>query len=217
VVEEPLERVTTRELVFRRLKDMIHDSEILPGQRIPLQELGKQWQVSQQPIKMACYRLEMLGLVSVRPQKGTFVRQPTRQEFEWEYNARFGLETWAIRRCMEICPDELIERICDAGIQAEATPDDTGALGQIDIQLHEWVMLHTENPVMENLWRQIEAVTHLAGADAVARGLRVHWSPQEYKDMCDAVTQKDMATLASLWRQHMDYMIDNLAPDPENA
>ena len=215
-MERPIERMSAKDLVYDRLWQMIYDRTLVPGQRIPLDSLIKQWQVSRQPAQMACCWLEAVGLVKVRPQRGTFVREIRREEFMHEFNALFGLEAWGIRQCLEACPHEFTEFVLDACkvVETDSSPE---TLAMVDVQLHRWIMDNAGNPVMLKLWKQIEAVTRLAAGELRVRQIPIFWSLEQYREMCDAIKQRDMATLSALWKQHIDFHIENLEADPENA
>lgn len=71
---EPLHALPLKEQVTRRLRRLIDDGVLAPGQQLPSErELGEQLQVSRGTVREAIQFLHALGLVESRHGSGTFV------------------------------------------------------------------------------------------------------------------------------------------------
>jgi GntR family transcriptional regulator, rspAB operon transcriptional repressor len=101
-----LRQATMSYRVFEALKQAIVQLQLRPGNLLSEAEVAKQLGVSRQPVREAFIKLAEVGLVEIRPQRGTFVVLISRKEVE---NARF------IREAVEVA---LARRA-----SAEATPD----------------------------------------------------------------------------------------------
>ncbi|MCJ8324770.1 MAG: GntR family transcriptional regulator [Rhizobiales bacterium] len=86
-------RYTMAQRVFDVLKQAIIQLQLRPGNLISEAEIAKQLGLSRQPVREAFIKLADVGLVEVRPQRGTFVMYISRKEVE---NARF------IREAIEV-------------------------------------------------------------------------------------------------------------------
>ena len=72
---EPIERLSLHEEVTNRLRDMIVQGLLAPGERIQEMALAQQLKVSRTPIRDALKVLTAEGLVQLLPLRGAVVRQ----------------------------------------------------------------------------------------------------------------------------------------------
>ena len=76
--------------VFNRLREAIVTLKLLPGQRLSEVEIAKSMDVSRQPVRVAIARLAEVGLITVRPQRGSYIVKISEQAVK---DARFMRET----------------------------------------------------------------------------------------------------------------------------
>lgn len=84
--------------VFEVIKQAIVQFNLHPGHLLSEAEVAKQLGVSRQPVREAFIKLAEVGLVEIRPQRGTFVKFISRRAVE---NARFlreAIETAIVRK-----------------------------------------------------------------------------------------------------------------------
>jgi DNA-binding GntR family transcriptional regulator len=60
-------------IVAQRLREAIIDGEFALGAMIPEESLATSFGVSRTPVREALNQLQLLGLVSIRPQRGSYV------------------------------------------------------------------------------------------------------------------------------------------------
>jgi DNA-binding GntR family transcriptional regulator len=75
--------------VFDTLRQAIVQLQLRPGDPLSEAEIARQLGVSRQPVREAFIKLSEIGLLEIRPQRGTFVRLISIREVE---NARFVRE-----------------------------------------------------------------------------------------------------------------------------
>ncbi|SDX91980.1 DNA-binding transcriptional regulator, GntR family [Micromonospora pattaloongensis] len=96
----PARRLTLTDDVYESVRALIMDHAVAPGERVNIDALARQLQVSPTPVREALARLESDGLVRKRPLAGyTAAPLLTRAEFEELVEMRLVLETAAARRC----------------------------------------------------------------------------------------------------------------------
>ena len=100
--------------VYDSLRLAIVQLQLRPGHLLSEAEVAKQLGVSRQPVREAFIKLAEVGLVEVRPQRGTFVVLISRREVE---NARF------IREAIEVA---IVRKACTV-----ASPADIAAMREI--------------------------------------------------------------------------------------
>ncbi len=75
---QPVRKVNLPNLVVERIKDLIADGQLKPGNQLPAErQLTQELGVGRSTIREAVRILEALGIVEVRPGHGTFVREKT--------------------------------------------------------------------------------------------------------------------------------------------
>lgn len=98
---------TKQEYVYQSLRGAIMRGELAPGQRLVIDEIGRQLQVSAIPIREALQILQSEGLVLSAPHVGSTVAPISEEEVHEVFAIMEGLETVAVR--------EAAARLDDAG------------------------------------------------------------------------------------------------------
>ena len=84
--------------VFRELRSAIVMMVFQPGQALSEKEIADQFGVSRQPIREAFIKLSEAGLLSIRPQRGTYVvKISTRQVYDVRF-VREAVEVAVVRK-----------------------------------------------------------------------------------------------------------------------
>jgi DNA-binding GntR family transcriptional regulator len=79
-VPQPIARRTLPELVLERVRDMIIEGQLAPGDRINEGELGARLGVSRTPLREALRSLASEGLIELVPSRGALVRRFTAKD-----------------------------------------------------------------------------------------------------------------------------------------
>lgn len=94
--------------VYRTLEQAIVQLKLRPGNSLSEADVAKRLGVSRQPVREAFIKLADVGLVEIRPQRGTFVMLISRKEVE---NARFvreAIEVALVRKAaVEATPESI--------------------------------------------------------------------------------------------------------------
>jgi DNA-binding GntR family transcriptional regulator len=114
-----LEISSVEDGVYRALRQDIGRLELLPGERLPLEELAARFEVSLTPVRHALRRLESEGLVVSRRRRGARVAPLSVEELEEIQALRLGLETFLARRGAERCTEEALTRMESARDEIE--------------------------------------------------------------------------------------------------
>ncbi len=88
---------TVREVAYRRLRQLIVDGTLPPGQRIFENELAEQLGISRTPLREALRQLETEGLITLSARRGAMVAGLSAAEMHEEFLIRATLEGLAIR------------------------------------------------------------------------------------------------------------------------
>lgn len=107
-------RITRRTLhdeVLERLRDMIIEGRLEPGQRINEGQVGALLGVSRTPLREAIKTLASEGLVEILPAKGAVVRKFSAQDLYQVLEVLKALEQLGGRIACEQAPDTTIEAV----------------------------------------------------------------------------------------------------------
>jgi DNA-binding GntR family transcriptional regulator len=88
---------TTTDAVYDLLCRAIIEQALQPGMRLPEDTVGEQFGVSRTIVRHALVRLETMGLVVSRRNRGAFVAEPSLEEAQQIFQVRRCLETEVIR------------------------------------------------------------------------------------------------------------------------
>jgi DNA-binding GntR family transcriptional regulator len=104
-----LSRVALSDQVMQLIQERILDRVYAPGERLNIDALTREFNVSSSPIREALTRLSALGLVTSSPFAVAPV--PSREWFEQLRDYRILSEGWAARQLARHRPAEAIERM----------------------------------------------------------------------------------------------------------
>ena len=86
---------------YTRIKEMLYQHELVPGQKIIYEDLAKAFGMSTTPIINALSRLEQDGLVVLKYNRGYFVTEISEKEAEDLLEARQALEEYSIKKLID--------------------------------------------------------------------------------------------------------------------
>ena len=99
------------EEAYQKVKGMIFDQKLAPGQKLTYSDLSKTFNMSPTPIINALYRLEHDGIVESVPFKGFYVKKIDLPE-AWDlFGVREALETYIVEQVILIAKPEEVEQL----------------------------------------------------------------------------------------------------------
>lgn len=192
--------------VAQRLRDAIVDGEFALGELIAEETLAASFGVSRTPVREALGQLQSLGLVSVRPQRGSYVFEPTEADVQALCEFRSLIEPraaeLAYRAAREATVDELKAAIAE---MAAARKDKDGVrYSRADTRLHEAFVLHCGNPYLQAAYAtagaKIAALrTHLSAAADVLKPAGF----EQHQRLLAYFSDGDFSAFDALMREHV--------------
>jgi DNA-binding GntR family transcriptional regulator len=138
-------------LVAQRLREAIIDGEFGLGEMIPEETLASSFGVSRTPVREALNQLQLAGLVVIRPQRGSYVFEPTEADIAAICEFRCLLEPraaeLAYRNAREATAAALQAAIRE--MEEARAARDAVRYGRADTRLHEAFFEHCGNPYMQ--------------------------------------------------------------------
>jgi GntR family transcriptional regulator, rspAB operon transcriptional repressor len=138
VLTQPEDRQTLAESITGRLRQLILDGQLPPGQALRPADLAPRLGVSVMPVREALRILEAEGLVTFRPRIGARVAEIKEEDVEELYLVRVALEGLAARLGAANLTDAGLGELHEAfdEMTAARARDDFDAFSQYDREFH---------------------------------------------------------------------------------
>ncbi len=133
--------------------------ELLPGHRMIVMDIAKQFSVSQAPVREALERLKQEGLIVGKANKGSSVSEITAQEIRDIYELRLLVEGHALRATMKVLEPKDIAYLEDviAGMREAIDKGDPYRLVELDMGFHGYFYLRSGNALLYDIWNSIKS------------------------------------------------------------
>jgi DNA-binding GntR family transcriptional regulator len=195
--------------IYARLKRMIADAELAPGQRILQEKLAREMGVSRTPLVNALKRLAQERLVEWVSRRGIYVKQFSLKEMAQLFEVREGLEPIAARlAATRISPAEVsaFKKMFDGFSNTPSAPEVRRYL-KCDRQFHWRLVELTENP---HLAAAMESVNMMISAYQVGVPRSLAESLPEHQAILEALRRRDPETSEAAMRVHIRRSVERL-------
>ena len=137
-----------RDVVFNTLRQAIIKGDLKPGERLLEIQLADKLGVSRTPVREAIRKLELEGLVTMVPRRGTTVLGITKKHLKDVLEIRSALEELALElACRRITPEQYEELVrLEILLEEKQDSDNAFELSDIDEKFHEQIYQATNNP-----------------------------------------------------------------------
>ena len=194
------------EMVEQRLRDAIVNAEIAFGQALPEDETGLALGVSRTPLRTALARLATLGLVTIVPNRGAFVFDPSLEDVKQLASFRLMLEDAAILLCLEGAAERTLADLSPLMVemgQAHRAQDGT-AYARADTAFHAVFVRHCGNLFLANAFATISwQVAALRAHLSIDRAWERDTSFAEHQAIVEAFAGADRDRISSILRDHI--------------
>ncbi|MBB6673042.1 GntR family transcriptional regulator [Cohnella nanjingensis] len=203
-----IENMLTTDRVYKELKNAIFKRTLAPGQKLDIFELAEQFNVSRTPVKEAFNRLQLEGLIVIKPRKGTYVAEIDIDRIMEVFDARLLFETRSAKIGAAQGTQEdfraLRQLIHEMDKFYEAKPFDSMNYNELDIQFHIQIVKMGRNQVILELYKGLNAhrVTERAFFDRASE--KVESSHYQHLEIVEAFEKRDEALAVSLVANHIE-------------
>jgi DNA-binding GntR family transcriptional regulator len=197
---------TKQELVYRTLRDAIMRCSLRPGQRLVIDELAKNLEVSAIPVREALQLLQSEGLVTSVPHVGATVSPIARESIDEVFTVMEGLEIVASRSAAQ----RLTEDGAAILIAVVAEMDQAVAEGRheewadLNSRFHLSISRLSAMPMLNDMMERV-----MARWDRLRRyyfeGVLVHRierAQEEHRGLLQAIRSRDLVGLEQRVKQH---------------
>jgi DNA-binding GntR family transcriptional regulator len=203
----PDERFRTKqEYVYRSLRGAILRGDLAPGQRLVIDEIGRQLQVSAIPIREALQLLQSEGLVQGAPHVGATVSPLSEDEVHEVFAIMEGLESVGVREAARRLDDEGIAQLSGvvAEMDAAVASRDYERWAALNSDLHRTINDIARMPLLREMTERV-----LARWERLRRHFfqgvlvpRVEQAQHEHQVLLDALVRRDADLAEQVVRGH---------------
>ncbi|MEL7564002.1 MAG: GntR family transcriptional regulator [Dehalobacterium sp.] len=195
---------TITEIITKELRDRILRESILPGEKINVDELAKDMQVSKTPIREALRKLEKEELLIFIPRRGWEVKKLSNVEVKNLYEVQELLETFLVRNIDKyidsISIDNLKrinEQLNEAVLQRDF--EEVICLNQLfHIEIYKYYPNNNLHVIINNAWNQFsQHRLHMVSADIYLQNVI-----KQHDQMIEGIAERDFPRLELLCYQH---------------
>ena len=201
----PLRPASLHEEVATRIRNMVFDRVLAPGQWIDELALAREWQISRTPLREALKVLAAEGLVTPVPRQGSKVAEMSEDDAD---------ELLPVMALLEgRCAFEAVRKASNADIRAlqqlheklerHAAAHNVDGYYQANHEFHSKVQALARNRWLDR------ATTDLRRFVRLLRGRQLNWpgridaSINEHRVLLDAIVQRDAARAERVMHDHL--------------
>jgi DNA-binding GntR family transcriptional regulator len=201
----PIVRRSLHDELVERLRDMVTEGELKPGDKVPEQALCARFEVSRTPLREALKVLTAEGLMQITPNRGTRVAQLTDREIDELFPVLGALEglagTLAVERMTAVDLAELQglhEQMMSHFRQGRQAP-----YLRLNRAVHEKIFAIAGNEALFDLYRQLLVRVH--SLRFVVKKTAAQWSRavKDHERIMAAFAAGDGDRVAAILRDHL--------------
>jgi DNA-binding GntR family transcriptional regulator len=204
----PIEREGEPSLVAAiagRLENMIISGEIESGGKLNEYALAQQLHVSRGALREAVRLLEQLGLVTIQPNRGVFVRRVSLKEALDLFDIRAGLAYTAGRLAALRASDEQLAALEKLHLDMVAAWERREIERYYDLNLgfHAEIMAMSGNERLASLYEMMSNQLHLFRRRNLGNSAQLELSLQEHGKILEALKGRDTAKAGRAFERHV--------------
>jgi DNA-binding GntR family transcriptional regulator len=198
--------------VYYRIKAMMLNYDIVPGQRLVFVDLAKQLGVSRTPVNNALSILAKEGYLDFVPNQGYSVHRLTIDEAEYLYEIREILEIGTIGKAIREMDDEKLAALEKRKNDYEKAISDRvhRKLFILDTEFHAAIIEMINNPILTDRYRDVCQKIFLRFRIEDLEIGRIKDIVKEHEDLLNAVRMRDVDRAKELIKNHHEKARKNL-------
>lgn len=193
--------------IYNRIWLSIAERKLKPGTRLKEEQLAEIFSVSRARVRQALTALEHDGLVTLVPNRGAFVSQPSIEEARDIFFARRTIETQLVKRLCEVATPAAMARL-DAHVaeeRAARAAGDTKATVRLSGAFHLLIGELAGSPYLWDVLRDLLSRTSLIIVMYQTRS-QTDCGPDEHAEIVAAVARGDADRARHLMDHHIDHL-----------
>ena len=203
---------TLIEEAYRKIKQMIFEQKLVPGQRLVYQDLGDLLHMSRTPIIVGLNRLEQDGFVAYETFRGFYVKPIDPQEVWDAFGVREALETYAVEQAIKLGNVEDM-KLLEEKLQAHKVYKPhyyTRKKFVLDSEFHVQIAVMAKNNVLKLLLKRNFEHVYLRARLENYDPRRMTISVEEHSRLIEKMKKKDVIGSIEAMRNHVQSARDHV-------
>jgi DNA-binding GntR family transcriptional regulator len=193
--------------ISERVLGAIWEHRLPPGTKLVEEKLASVFGVSRTKIRQALGRLAHDSILTIYPNRGTFVSSPTVEEARQVFNARRVIEPALIRQLAPTATKDQISRLRqNVALESEARArNDRRTIIRLSGEFHIVIAESAGNPFLLKSMRELCSLTCLIIALYDSPGITA-CPHDEHDDLVDLLQTRDGERASALMVKHLDHV-----------
>lgn len=196
--------------VAQRLRSLIVEGGIAPGQKLNERELAAQLQVSRTPLREALKLLTAEGLVEHLPNRGATAVQLSADDVAHAFEVMAALEGLSGElACARITDGEIAElQALNFEMRAHHARRDLPAYYRLNARIHQAINRAARNPVLSEVYDRLNARLQALRFSSNFDAEKWNAAVRDHDAMIEALQARDGARLRRILVSHMQHKLD---------
>jgi DNA-binding GntR family transcriptional regulator len=203
------QRKLMAEDIYTSIRDQILSYTLSPGGRINIDQMARDLNVSNIPVREALSRLATEGLVHVIPYKGVTVAEMSLKDLDELYELRIELEGFATRKATQLIPEAEInwldQEMKQSFISIDHCEGNLETVMKMNEQLHGTILRYTHNENLSKLIKlylqRIERYLIFARRDLEIETVKKEW--REHQEILNYLKERNNQMAEKAMRTHI--------------
>ena len=205
------------QMVYETLKNAILNRTLAPGTQLIESTISEKMKVSRTPIRNAIKDLALEGVVTIIPNRGAFIIQPSVEEIVQAFRMREELECTAIKFGLDKIEKADIEKLNNIIEEEFKALRDRNIFEYLAMnkEFHMMLAIKSKNKYLIQFTEKIisQISIYLILYDSFYNNSMQFETIEEHKKMVKAIEIKDAKLLEALIRQHTENGLNDLKID----
>jgi DNA-binding GntR family transcriptional regulator len=198
-------RINVSEAAYSAVKQVLLSNMYAPGDRVDIEQLCKDLEVSRTPVFDALNRLEVEGLVEIVPRRGVYLVTLSEEKASELYVAREALETMVTRLAASYITDKQIEilRKCLDQQSEFLERANTEGYASATIKFHNTIVEAAQNKTLQRLLNTVYSQMEALRLRTLYLPKRLRKSFAEHQKIFQALVRRDPDYAERVARDHV--------------
>ncbi|MCR8635617.1 GntR family transcriptional regulator [Paenibacillus radicis (ex Xue et al. 2023)] len=155
-MKKKLSKYVLTDEIYKIIKEQILSHELAPGEKVNIDKLARDLEVSNIPIREALSRLSSEGFVDMIPYKGMFVTPMSLKDLNELFELRIHLETLAVEKAAALIPEQELLHIKEkmdsfAKVKPASDSEFLQYVFEMNEILHGVILQYCGNDMLQNV------------------------------------------------------------------
>lgn len=198
-------RLNLGQIAYNEIKEMILTGELEPGERIILDTLSRNLNLSVTPIRDALNKLEQEDLVVITPRTSHSVVKIDVKGATDIIELRLTLEMYALQSAGERISGFPVQKFRNLFTRSSLRSDYKKFI-KADADFHSAILAVSSNQRLPKLYSYLQNLIQVLSVQAIKADGRIAEASQEHQSILDAIEQQNLDRAFQELKNHFDQM-----------